>query len=282
MATDMGHRGRLAGKVAVITGSGRGLGRAGARLFAGEGASVVVADLDQATTAMTVEEIETAGGTAVGVPTDVSDEEQIERLISAAVEAFGGIDIMWNNAGIAQPGAPSTAFEDYTTVDWQRQIRVNLDSVYYGCKHAVAPLRARGGGSIINTSSAGSLSPPKGWVLYSAVKGGVNAMTRALAVDLGQHNIRVNAMAPSGGMGAGFMGGPGGRGVEADDALAPTPDGWTPGAAKHVPLAAPRAPGLADHAGLALYLASDDALYMTGQVLVIDGGRMVQMPPAIR
>ena len=269
---------RLEGKVAVITGAGRGLGRAGARLFAAEGARVVIGDIDPQSTAQTVAEIEADGGQALGVPTDVAHEEQVKALISAAVEHFGKLDVMWNNAGIALDGVPDTAFEDYPSEVWHRHVAVNLDSVYYGCKHAIAPMSANGGGSIINTSSAGAIATARNWAIYSIMKGGVNAITRALAVDIGRHNIRVNALAPSGGMGAAFMRGPGGRLVDEDELETERMAQWVQGAAASVPLAMPRPPLLRDHAYLALYLASDESAYMSGQVIVMDGARMSQMP----
>lgn len=271
--------GRLESKVAVITGAGRGLGRAGARLFAREGAKIVVGDIDPESTERTVREIVEAGGEAIGVPTDVTDEAQVEALIAAATNRFGKLDVMWNNAGIALQGAPETPFEEYPTEVWKRHLDVNLTSVYYGCKHAVAPMRANGGGSIVNTSSAGAIATAKGWGIYSIVKGGVNALTKTLAVDLGAYNIRVNALAPTGGMGPGFMKGPGGRPLDEDEWEAERAKTWVPGSLTHVPLAMPRPPQLRDHAYLALYMACDESAYMTGQIVVMDGGRMSQMAP---
>jgi NAD(P)-dependent dehydrogenase (short-subunit alcohol dehydrogenase family) len=270
---------RLGGKVAVITGAGRGLGRAGARLFAREGAKIVLGDIDVESTQRTVAEIEAEGGEALGVVTDVTDEAQVEALIAAAVDRFGKLDVMWNNAGIALQGAPQTPFEEYPSEVWHRHLEVNLTSVYYGCKHAVAPMSANGGGSIVNTSSAGAIATAKGWGIYSIVKGGVNALTRTLAVDLGEHNIRVNALAPTGGMGPGFMRGPGGRPVDEDEWEAERAASFVPGSLEHVPLKMPRPPQLKDHAYLALFMASDESAYMTGQVIVMDGGRMAQMAP---
>jgi NAD(P)-dependent dehydrogenase (short-subunit alcohol dehydrogenase family) len=270
---------RLDGKVAVITGAGRGLGRAGARLFAREGAKIVLGDIDAESTERTVKEIEADGGEALGVMTDVTDEGQVEALIAAAVDRFGKLDVMWNNAGIALQGAPETPFEEYPTEVWQKHLDVNLTSVYFGCKHAVAPMRENGGGSIVNTSSAGAIATAKGWGIYSIVKGGVNALTRTLAVDLGEHNIRVNALAPTGGMGPGFMRGPGGRPVDEDEWEAERAAAFVPGTLKHIPLKMPRPPQLKDHADLALYMASDESAYMTGQIIVMDGGRMAQMAP---
>jgi NAD(P)-dependent dehydrogenase (short-subunit alcohol dehydrogenase family) len=271
---------RLADKVVVITGAGRGLGRAGARLFAREGATVVLGDVDEESMGRTVSEIASDGGTAIGVACDVTDEDQVKALIDAAGDRFGKLDVLWNNAGIALQGAPNLKFEELPSETWHRQLDVNLTGVYYGCKHAVAPMKARGGGTIIITSSAGAFASAKGWSMYSIVKGGVNAMVMALAVDLGAYGIRINALAPTGGMGPGFLKGPGGRPVDEDEWEAERARTWVRGeSAPHIPLAMDRPPMLKDHANLALFLASDESAYMSGQVIVMDGARMSQMAP---
>jgi NAD(P)-dependent dehydrogenase (short-subunit alcohol dehydrogenase family) len=269
----------LEGKSVVITGAGRGLGRAGALLFAREGASVVVSDVDARSTAMTVSEIEDRGGRAVGVPADVGVEDEVAALIRAAVDSFGKLDVLWNNAGISLPGAPETPFDAYPTEVWERLVRVNLTGVYFGCKYALAPMRRGGGGSIINTSSGVGVAAVKGWAIYSTLKGAINSMTRVLAVELGDANIRVNALAPAGGMSPSFLQGPGGRPVDDEAWQAKAAEEWVPGALAHVPLEMARPPRLDDHANVALFMASDQSAYMTGQIIVVDGGRTAQMMP---
>jgi NAD(P)-dependent dehydrogenase (short-subunit alcohol dehydrogenase family) len=205
---------RLEGKVAVITGAARGLGRAGALAFSREGAKVVLGDIVAPALDRTVAAVAEGEGEAVGVPTDVSDEEQVRWLVETADVRFGKLDIMWCNAGVTLPGAPDIPFEQRPSEDWHRQVAVNFTGVYYGAKHAVAPLRRSGGGVILITGSAGGIATPAGWSMYGAVKAGVNGLARSLAVDLGKYGIRVNAMAPTGGLGMGFFQGPGGESID--------------------------------------------------------------------
>jgi NAD(P)-dependent dehydrogenase (short-subunit alcohol dehydrogenase family) len=264
---------RLRDKVAVITGAGQGLGRQSALLFAEEGARLVLGDLDAERNEETAELVRAAGGSAVAVRCDVSREPDVADLVARAEREFGRLDVMYNNAGIAVRGNGTIPFEELTDEDWQRQVGVNLSGVFYGCKHAIAPLRRNGGGSIVNTSSAGALASVPGWAIYSAVKGGVNVLTKGLAVDVGKYNIRVNAMCPVGGMSANFTLPQDAPLVdEQERARQWDADAWG------FTLKSDRPPQLIDHAQLALYLASDDSAYMTGQCLVIDGGLLAQMP----
>ncbi len=263
---------RLEGKVAVITGGGAGLGRATAFLFAAEGAKVVVGSRDPGRTAKTVEEIADRGGDAVGIPADVGREDDVERLVALAVDRFGRLDVMFNNAGIPVPGNGRQRFEDLQGTDWERLVAVNLSGVVYGCKHAVGPLREAGGGSIINSSSGAAFAALPGWAPYAATKGGINALTRALAVDLGPYNIRVNAVCPAIGVSSNFHQPPGSPVVD-DDELTRA---WDEEGSLY-PLRGARPPGLADTARLAVYLASDDAAFVTGQTIAVDGGLLSKM-----
>jgi NAD(P)-dependent dehydrogenase (short-subunit alcohol dehydrogenase family) len=266
---------RLSGKVVVITGAGAGLGRTCSLLFAREGAKVFVADIDQERVDAVISDVREAGGEVAGLRVDVSNESQVSDLVAGAVEAYGRLDVMFNNAGIPIPGNGEIPFEELTDEIWQRVLSVNLSSVFYGCKHAVEPMRRNGGGSIINTSSGGAFGVVPGWAVYAATKGGVNVLTKGLAVDLGKYNIRVNAMCPVGGMSSNFLLPPG----------SPLKDNAVPkwdAAEFGYPLKVPRPPMLSDHAELALFLASDASAYMSGQLITVDGALLAQMPPVRR
>ena len=181
---------RLESKVAVITGAASGIGRASAIRFAAAGASVVVADLDDVAGAALAEQI---GGTFVHV--DVASEASVEELYLAAVAAYGGIDVLFNNAGIAPPEDDSILTTDLAS--WQRVQDVNLTSVYLCCRYGIPHLQARGGGSVINTASfVALLGSATSQISYTASKGGVLAMSRELAVQFAREGIRVNALCP--------------------------------------------------------------------------------------
>ena len=186
--------GRLEGKVALVTGAGSnpGLGHTTAHRLAEEGAKPVVTDIDVAGANACAEEIKAAGGEALAMKQDVTSEDDWERTMAAMEDAFGGVDIVVNNAGIAV----LIPIEEMTLEQWNRQIEVNLTSVFLGCKAAIAAMKNRGGGSIINLSSVAGLVGLQRCVAYGAAKGGVRLMSKSVAVEAAQYNIRCNSVHP--------------------------------------------------------------------------------------
>jgi NAD(P)-dependent dehydrogenase (short-subunit alcohol dehydrogenase family) len=250
-------------KSAVVTGAGSGVGRASARRFAEEGARVVCADLDEDRAKETVRLIEQAGGAAVAVRADVSRDEDVAGVVSAAAEHFGRLDVMFNNVGIPTPRL-GASLEDHTLEDFQRLVAVNLGGAFLGCKHAVRRFKEQGGGGVIlNTGSVAGLV---GWggTVYGATKGAVHQLTRGVAIEAAPFGIRVNAICPAGMPYTGFMAAGGMDTAAADlDAVAAQVG------ATH-PLGRPIT--AEDCAEAAVYLVSDRAANVTGVVLPVDGG----------
>jgi NAD(P)-dependent dehydrogenase (short-subunit alcohol dehydrogenase family) len=251
--------GRLAGKVAVVTGGASGMGRSTVDVFLAEGARVVVADLNERTGAETLAAAAEAGhGDAVRfVQVDVADEADVEAMVDVAVTELGGLDVMFNNAGFAGAVGPIT---DISLGDWNETIGVLLNGVFLGTKHAARAMQQLGtGGSIINTSSVAGISGGKGPQAYTAAKHAVIGLTRATSIELAPKLIRVNAICP------GAINTPlinfGAEG-EAGDRLDKAQP-W------------PRHGRGDDIARAALYLASDDSEFVTGQSIVVDGGLTV-------
>jgi NAD(P)-dependent dehydrogenase (short-subunit alcohol dehydrogenase family) len=243
---------RFEGKVALVTGAGGGIGLATARRFAEEGAQVVCADLDEATGRAAADEV---GGTFV--PVDVASEPAVEAMFAAAVDAYGGIDVSFHNAGISPPEDASVLETDLAT--WRRVQDVNLTSVYLCCRYAIPHLRARGGGAIVNTASfVGVMGSATSQISYTASKGGVLAMTRELGVQFAREGIRVNALCPGPVATPLLM-----------DLFAKDPER----AARrlvHVPMGRFAEPE--EIAAAVAFLASDDASFMTAAQFVVDGG----------
>ena len=245
--------GRLEGKTAFITGSASGIGRAIAATFAREGASVVVADVNEKGAAETLDLILAEGGTARFIRTDVTSEENVRESIEAAVAPSGRIEVLVNDAGIVHmAGVVDTKLED-----WERVMNVNLRGMFFTCKHAIPYMQKQGGGAIVNIASIGSLVGILAHAAYNASKGGVVALSRQMAVDYGQNNIRVNCVAPT------ATDTPLIRKAGANSrALAAIANGH--------PLRRISEPQ--DIAWAALFLASDEARAITGQLLPVDGG----------
>lgn len=246
---------RLAGKVAIITGAGSGIGLASARRFAAEGAQVLVADLDGASAEALAGELgpEKAHPCAV----DVSDADAVSSMVEQAVERFGGVDILFNNAGVPEAVKP---IEQIERAEWDRVLGVNL-TAFFLCTQAVAPaLRRRGSGSIILTASIAARRPRTGMAAYVAAKSGAIGLARELALELAPE-IRVNVINP----------GPARTPMLQEFGFAASEDEALSRLGQALPLG--RAVYPADIAAAAAYLASDDACIVTGAVLNVDGGR---------
>jgi NAD(P)-dependent dehydrogenase (short-subunit alcohol dehydrogenase family) len=248
--------GRLDGKVAVITGAASGMGKAAALLFAREGARVVLADLNAAGGAAAAQEASAAGPKCVFQRTDVSAEADVAALVARALAEFGRLDVMFNNAGIGGAVGP---LEHIEVDDWDRTQAVCLRGVFLGIKHAIAPMRAQGGGAIVSTASIAGIDGFAGLHAYCAAKAGVVNVTRSAAIELAADKIRVNCIAP-GGVSTPILGGGAAFNKAAADAMLVH--------AQPLPLAGQPE----DIAEAALFLASDAARFVTGHCLVVDGG----------
>jgi len=248
---------RLADKICVITGGGSGIGQATALCFAAEGAKVVVADINPGAASETSRLIEKNGAAALAVTVDVTQAASVQKMLHRAVEIFGRIDVLVNNAGL---GFAATV-EETDEADWDRLMAVNLKGVFLGCKYVVPIMRRQGGGVIVNTASVLALVGVQDRAAYCASKGGVAALTRAVALDHVRDGIRVNCVTPGS--------------VE-------TPY-WTDIFAKSNDVAALRKNLEQRHpmerlarpeeiAKAVLFLASDESSFCTGSTLVVDGG----------
>ena len=250
--------GRLDGKVAIVTGAGRGIGEATARLMALEGASVVVADIKRDEAERVAEQLERG----VAAEVDVSDEASVMRMIETAVESFGGLDVLHNNATDSATNAVDT---DIVTLDmavFDRLVAVNLRGQFLGCKHAIPRMLERGGGSIVCTASIDGFVGRGVRAAYGASKAGVVLLTKSVASQYGARGIRCNAVAP------GLVRTPG-----AELHAAP---GYMEASAARYPM--PRLCTPEDVAHAVVFLASDDAAYVNAATLMVDGGATVYMP----
>lgn len=245
---------RLENKTAIITGGASGIGRAAALRFAAEGAQLVIADVNCEGGRETAQLIEQQGGNALFIETNVSDSKQVKGLVSATVETYGKLDILFNNAGIGNPDVKSVDLEEE---DWDMIIDINLKGVFLGIKYAVPEMKKTGGGAIINTSSLLGIKGQKYLAAYNASKAGVILLTKNAALEYGRDHIRVNAIAP---------------GVIDTQII----DGWKNDERKWPIISRANALGRIgtpeEVANAVLFLASDEASFITGATLSVDGG----------
>lgn len=250
--------GRLAGKVAAVTGAGSGIGRAVALRFGAEGAAVVVADVVADAAEAVAKEIEAAGGRAVGIGVDVSDPGQAQAMVDRAVSEYGGLDVLMTAAGVLSFGAAPDTDPD----SWNKVIGINLTGTFLCARAAIPKMIERGGGSIVTVSSStGAHDASPGNVGYVSSKGGVAMLTKAMAIDHARQGVRVNAIAP---------------GPTDTPMLASV---MTPEEMKAFGEAMPigRLARPEELAAAALFLASDEASYVTGAVFAVDGGQTAKV-----
>ena len=247
---------RLIGKACIVTGGASGIGRAVALAFAHEGARVVVSDVTVSEGEVTAALIAEAGGDALFVPCDVSNEDDVRQLVATTVERLGSVNVLFNNAGV-NPLEGNVV--EMRTEDWRRIFQINVDGVFYCSRHAIPVMRRAGGGAIINTASPGSFKGWKNNAAYLASKGAVMSLTKALAIDHAVDNIRVNAVVPGlilTGIGEQFL------------AAQQDPDAVRKG----IPLGQFGEPK--DVAPLVVHLASDEFAFSTGAAFYVDGGEL--------
>ena len=247
---------RFQGKSVIVTGAASGIGEATVRLFAAEGANVVIADISASGEAV-AQELRQKGEQAIFVKTDVSKAGEVEQLIQETLREYGQLDILHNNAGVLVVGDVTTISES----DWERCIDINLKSVYLVSKYAIPAMVEVGGGVIINTASTAGISGGGGYSVYSASKAGILLLTQCMALDFAAQNIRVNAVCP----------GPTATPMILSSSTDPQAalERWS----KELPIGRAGTPD--DIAKAVAYLASDDAEFVTGTAFVIDGGRLL-------
>ena len=245
---------RLEGKVALITGAGTGIGRATAQLMAGEGAKVVVAELNAAAGEQTAQLIHQAGGTAIAIPTDVTDPDSVKAAIDKAVQHFGALHVLHNNAG-GSTNIDNTVVDAPIEEFW-RVIKLDLFGTFLGCRFGIPAIIASGGGSVINMSSNVALMGVPGRDCYTAAKGGVSSMTLSMAVEFAPNKVRVNAIAPSATMTERVR-----ALVAGNPALGRLADSHLVGLIEPT-----------DIANMAVFLASEESRMVTGHIYPVDSG----------
>ena len=256
---------KLKDKVALITGSASGMGRASAILFAKEGAKIAVVDINDKGGKETVDLVKEGGGEALFIKTDLTKAIDVQDMIKKTVDKYGKIDILFNNAGIAMSFTPIEEVEEDL---WDRIFTINVKTIFWACKYAVPLMKKKGGGVIINTASIVGVRPRPGLNAYLASKGAAITLTKGLAIELAPHNIRVNCINPVATetpMFPYFIDDSGARDTKFEEAKKKFIEG--------IPLG--RLAAAEDIAHAALFLASDDSSFVTGIGLDVDGGRAI-------
>jgi len=260
----------LEGKWALVTGGASGIGRATARLFAEQGAAVGVVDVVAEAAEAVAGEIRAGGGSAISVQADVADEAAVRRAVESVARAFGGLNIIVNNAGI--PGGPATTLDQMTLERWDHTMAVNLRAHLLVCQ-AAFPWLSRAGGAVVNNASSAAVAGFPFTSDYATSKAGVVMLTRQLAAEWGPHGIRVNSVAP-GLIDTGF-----GRARNPGQPRPPDDPESRAQRVRHIPLG--RLGEADDVASVILFLASDLARYVTGENILVDGGLLQMFYPAV-